>query len=285
MSRLLPALTVCCVIAIGGTAYSMLSDSAADRIGIPGKTTSAAKPVDEEAELLAARHSCSSEAIDAIVQKLRREADEKPKDARAARLLAHGLLDRVLQRNHLRGLAVGKPLYDTLPAELLADLDACALAITRARELGDTSAELFRLEAAMMSNRITGLGTALQWNGRIQAALAQAGELDPNDPHLQVALGLRKLLAPKLLGQDIDKALEHFEFAAKALQDDERPAMFAAMANFLQQKRQQAIAWLEQAAQRNPNNAFVRVVLARCKRGEENPFGRDVTEAEVNRAK
>jgi cytochrome c-type biogenesis protein CcmH/NrfG len=285
MSRLLPALTFCCVIAIGGTAYSMLGDGAADRIAIPGKTSSVAAPVNEEAELLAARHSCSSEAIDAIVDKLRNEAAANPKDAHPQHLLAHALLDRVLQRNHLRGLAVGKPLYDTLPTEIAADLDASAAAITRARELGDTTAELFRLEAAMMGNRITGLGTALQWNGRIQEALAQAGELDPNDPHLQVALGLRKLLAPKLLGQDIDKALEHFEFAAKALQDDERPAMFAAMANFLQQKRQQAIAWLEQAAQRNPHNAFVRVVLGRCKRGEENPFGRDVTAAEANSAK
>lgn len=285
MSRLLPALTFCCVIAIGGTAYSMLGDGAADRIAIPGKTTAAAKPVDEEAELLAARHSCSSEAIDAIADKLRNEAAANPKDAHRQHLLAHALLDRVLQRNHLRGLAVGKPLYETIPTEIAADLDASAAAIARARELGDTSAELFRLEAAMMGNRITGLGTALQWNGRIQEALAQAGELDPNDPHLQVALGLRKLLAPKLLGQDIGKALEHFEFAAKSLQDDERPAMFAAMANFLQQKRQQAIAWLEQAAQRNPNNAFVRVVLGRCKRGEENPFGRDVTAAEANSAK
>jgi tetratricopeptide (TPR) repeat protein len=126
---------------------------------------------------------------------------------------------------------------------------------------------------------------AMQWNSRIEEALRQAGARRQDDPQLHVALGLRNLLAPQLLGNDPDKALEHFEFAAKSLPDDERPAVFAAMASYLQHKRQQAIGWLDQAVQRNPNNTFARVVRSRLRAGEDDPFGRDVTAAEAAAAK
>jgi hypothetical protein len=76
-----------------------------------------------------------------------------------------------------------------------------------------------------------------------------------------------------LLGHDPERALEHFELAARALADDERPAVFAAMASYLQRKRLQAVAWLEQAVARNPKNSFARVVLQRVRRDEGDPFG------------
>ena len=44
------------------------------------------------------------------------------------------------------------------------------------------------------------------------------------------------------------------------------PAVFAAMASYLQQKRQQAIGWMEQAVAKNPQNRFARVVLQRRSR-------------------
>jgi hypothetical protein len=136
-----------------------------------------------------------------------------------------------------------------------------------------------------MSNQITGLVAAMQWNGRIQAALTKAAERGADDPRLHVALGLRRLLAPKLLGHDAEQALTHFEFAAELLQDDERPAVFAAMASYLQRKRQQALTWLQRAVERNPANTFARVVLERVRRDERDPFGRDVTTAEAATAK
>ena len=61
--------------------------------------------------------------------------------------------------------------------------------------------------------------------------------------------------------------------------------MFAAMASYLQKKRQQAIAWLERAVKKNPENKFARVMLRRLQRGEEAPFARKVTEAELTAAK
>jgi tetratricopeptide (TPR) repeat protein len=136
-----------------------------------------------------------------------------------------------------------------------------------------------------MGQHITGIGSALQWNARIEAALTAAGERLRDDPQLHTMLGLRKLLAPKLLGHDPQRALEHFEFAARALADDERPAVFAAMASYLQRKRLQAVTWLEQAVARNPQNVFARVVLQRVRRDEPEPFGRDVSEAEAAAAR
>jgi tetratricopeptide (TPR) repeat protein len=106
-----------------------------------------------------------------------------------------------------------------------------------------------------------------------------------DDPQLHVVMGLRLLMAPSLLGHDPERALEHFDFAARALADDERPAVFAAMASYLQRKRQQAVAWLEQAVARNPKNSFARVVLQRVRRDEGDPFGRDVSVAEAAASK
>ena len=57
------------------------------------------------------------------------------------------------------------------------------------------------------------------------------------------------------------------------------------MASHLQKKREVAIKWLEQAMQRNPNNKYARVVLKRLRDGEDDPFGRDVSEAEAQASK
>jgi hypothetical protein len=100
-----------------------------------------------------------------------------------------------------------------------------------------------------------------------------------------VALGVRKLLAPRLLGHDPEAALRHFEFAARSANGDDRPRVFAAMACYLLQKRQQAIAWMEQAVARNPDNPFARAVLRRLRRGEDDAFARDVSSAEATEAR
>ena len=288
MSRLLPAAIVCCAVAIGATTYSLLGSNAADGIEVPGANTpapGAAAASAASTELEQARRTCAQAALDALIAKWRAAVQATPTDRASWRLLAEALLERVLQRAHLRGIEVGTPLHETLPVEVAADLDAGTAAVVKARELGDDSGELFRIEAALMGHRITGLTTALQWNGKIQQALTKAAARAKDDPQLHIALGLRKRLVPKFLGQDPQKALEHFEFAARQLPDDERPAVFAAMASYLQQKREQAMRWLEQAVQRNPQNTFARVVLERVKRGEQDPFGRDVSAAEASGAK
>jgi len=287
-------IAILCVAALlAAAAYAALGNGPADDLDAPGRpaplpVATAAVPGstgDLGAALHAARRSGSAADLDRVVAAVAAAAQEQPDDAAILHKLAEAKLERVLLRSQLRGLVAGVPIYTELPPEVAADLEAGMAAAARARELGDDGADLYRIEAALMSHRITGLGSALQWNGRIQQALAAAAERAGNDPQLHVALGLRKLLAPPFLGQDPAQALRHFEFAAAALLDDERPAVFAAMASYVQKKQAQAVAWLERAVQRNPHNRFARAVLARLRAGEPDPFGRDVSAAEAGAAK
>lgn len=227
--------------------------------------------------LATARRSCDPQQLDRLIAAQAEQLHRTPTDAALLRLCAETRLERIVLGNQPRGMVVGKPLYDELPAAAARDIDEGLEMLMRARSLGDDSATNWRLEAALLGNRITGIGSALQWNGRIEQALSKAIEKDRDDPRLHLALGLRKLLAPRFLGHDPKDALTHFEFAAANLPDDERPRVFAAMAAWLQQKRQQAIHWLEQAVAVNPANTFARAVLARVRRGEDDPFGRDLS--------
>lgn len=284
MKRALPLLCLLAALGVAATGFSLLRADADATIAAPsGTPAGAADPSALRAALHAARRTCSIAALDQFVAEHCARCEAHPDDAEAWHLLALAHLERALMRSHDRGMRPGEPTFPQLPAELIADLDAGLDAAARARKLGDATGELFRIEAGLMSQRIIGLASALQWNGRIQEALRQAAEIAPDNPHLHVALGLRKLLAPRWLGHDPAQALAHFEFAAKALPGDERPAVFAAMASWQQQRRLAAIDWLEQATARNPENRFARVVLARLRAGEDDPFGRDLTPADGGR--
>ncbi|HEB52150.1 MAG TPA: hypothetical protein ENI87_02725 [bacterium] len=281
MSRIVPILSAVCVAGIGLTAWSRLAANGTE-IDIPTRARQPNEPATApEQALAAARRSCEMPPLDAIVTRLGAAAEAQPDKAESWHLLAEALLLRAQQRTHLRGIAVGRPVFAELPTAQQSDLERGLRAVATARELGDDSGDLDRIEAGLMSQRITGWASALQWNGRIAQALERAAGKTPDDPDLHVALGLRKLLAPRLLGHDPEKALEHFTFAARARADDERPAVFAGMACYLQRKRQLAITWLETAVARNPNNTFAKVVLSRLRRGEEAPFARDVTDEEA----
>jgi tetratricopeptide (TPR) repeat protein len=268
--------------AIGATGWALLGGAAPAPLVMPA-TPPAEAPVatTAAAALQAARRQCTAAALDAAVARCQARVATSPAAVESWRELAEALLERSLQRTHLRGIRVGTPLFDVLPPELAADLSAGLAAVARARELGDDGSDLYRIEAALMGQHITGLASALQWNPRIEAALGKAAERKPDDPRLHTLLGLRKLLAPRLFGHDARRALQHFEFAARSLHDDERPAVFAAMASHLQRQGEQAVAWLEQAVARNPRNTFARVVLRRLRGGDAEPFGRDVTAEEV----
>ncbi len=283
MTRVVPTLCLAAVLALGTTGWLMLRAGAV-HVEVPAQGATIATPPAAgtlAAALDAARRSCELPRVDAALAAIREACTREPDSAAHWHLLAKAHLERALLRSHDKAMVVGAPVFPQLPKELAEDLEAGLAAARRARELGDDDGDLFRIEAGLMAQHIVGLATALHWNGRIQDALRAAAERQRDNPHLHVVLGLRQLLAPKLLGHDPERALEHFEFAAKGLPDDERPSVFAAMASSLLRKRQQAIAWLERAVAKNPDNRFARVVLARLRAGEPEPFGRDVTDAEV----
>jgi hypothetical protein len=282
MTRVVPILCAAALLALGGTAWSMLR-TGGEHVAVPtdGPATTPAARDGLAAQLHDARRSCELPRVDAVLAAIAARCAAEPRVAAHWHLLAQAHLERALLRGHDKAMQVGAPTFPEQPPELKADLTAGLAAVRTARELGDEDGDLYRIEAGLMAQHIVGLSSAWEWNRKIQDALRAAGERDAHNPHLHVALGLRSLLAPKLLGHDPADALGHFEFAAKALPDDERPAVFAAMACSLLKRRQQAIEWLERAVGVNAHNRFARVVLARLRANEPEPFGRDVTDAEV----
>jgi tetratricopeptide (TPR) repeat protein len=280
MSRIISILCAACAIGIGFTAWSQLTTNATD-VTVPKGNPAPKKELvtDASEQLREARMACTLAALNGYIETFTKKASAKP-HKELWHNLAEAYLERALQRTHLHGMAPGEPTFEELPADFANDLKSGLDAVAKARELGDETGELFRIEAGLMSQHITGWRSALAWNGKIGAALKTAVNRIADDPQLHVALGLRKLFAPAFLGNDPAKALEHFEFADKT-DGDERPALFAAMASYLQKKRQQAITWLERAVKKNPKNKFARVVLGRLRRGEDKPFARNVTEEEL----
>ncbi|MEC7583555.1 MAG: hypothetical protein VYE77_04500 [Planctomycetota bacterium] len=272
------------LISLGGLCAAAYLVWNPDDIVVP---TEAAQTPREEAppriqELHAARYSCDMSLINAFIDEQRQLLAGNPEDTEAQRVCAEALLERVILRNLLEGMGVGKPIHEELPADSAADLEEGLRLVLAAREAGDTCSENYRIAAALMSNQITGFTSALKWNGKIVEAFQSAAAADPNNPALQMALAMRKLLAPRMLGHDARGSLAHFEHAAKGMPTDERPTLFAAMANMVLEEPDQAILKLEKAVEINPNNLFARAVLVRVRNGEPDPFGRDVTTAEID---
>jgi len=276
-------LFVVATVGIGAAAWSLVS------AGGHGQNIGPARPMTRAAielaeALKAARCRCSMEALDNVVVSGNAHIAAAPKDSGAWRLVAEAYLERAQQRIHLRGLRVGKPFFTELPEEFAGDIDAGLAAVTQAQLHGDDSSAIFRVKALLLSHQITSVFTALRYNGAIVRALGAASLRDAEAPELQIALGLRKLLSPEFFGHDAAGALAHFERAAGG-GDDERSSIYAGMACHLQGQRMLAIEWLERASASNPLNIFAKVVLARLRKEESDPFGRDVTPAEVSAAK
>jgi hypothetical protein len=150
MTRVVTALCITSVFALGLTAYALLGPSATDAIRppaapAPGPAGAAAAEPPLQAALRHARRTCSREALDDVVGRLRAALQVDDRDGATWRLLADALLERVLQRGHLLGMTIGEPVHKELPADLADDIDAGLSAAARARELGGDSASVYRI--------------------------------------------------------------------------------------------------------------------------------------------
>jgi hypothetical protein len=228
-----------------------------------------------DAELAELRLTGGGEAIDRHLARLEADAAGGAQPA-LLRRIAETRLERVLQRAQRKGLRVGEPVWADLPEPVRADVAAGLAALRAARERGDEHSESFRIEAGLLAQQIQGLASALRLNAQVDAALRRALELDPANARAHVALACRSLFAPRLLGHDPRRALDHLAAAVHALQRDERPLVFAAFAHHLLGDAGATLACLEQALARNPDNAYAREVLRRLRAGEARAFERDL---------
>lgn len=247
-----------------------------------GSTTQSAAAAEIEvaprSEALArARLTGELHVLDEFVAQQRAACGERDDDPECWRVLAEAHLERCLLRDRHRGMTVGEPTHEELPAANREDIDAGLAAADRALALGDTTADVHRIKAGLLSLRVTGFASALATRPAISAALARAEEIERGHPRVLVARGCEKLFAPnRLLGHDPRAARELLLAAADALPLDERPFVLAAMCEWLLARPDAAVTLLERATARNPNNVYAHAVLERLKANERDPFGRDV---------
>ncbi len=231
------------------------------------------------AVLATARRSYRIEDLDNFIAAQQTILSADPQDADGWRVLAEAYLERLFTRSADRGMRIGTPTYSELPATHRADIKAGLEAVEQAKRLAPDTGDTFRIEACLLAQQITGPLSAWQLNNKATAAISQATQLDPTNPRVHVAIGCRKLFAPKLLGQDPVAAQRLLLGAAAVLPLDERPLCFAALCAFLTGEPTKAEHLLEMTIERNPNNRFAREVLRRIRAGEAEPFARDRRDA------
>lgn len=243
---------------------------------VPDASTAVARRLEGRSQLVAeTRLSCDIDDLDGLVADQQELVEEDPTPENL-RVLAEAVYERILARDMRKGFKIGSFVDAASYAINRGDIELGLAAIRRAKKLGDTSAESDRLEAGLLSQSLTDLGAVFKTRAAIDAALQRALKKDPRNGHVHVALGCRLLFVPSWLGQDIDKAIEHFEFAARVLPNNERPCLFAAFGRYLQGARGACREWLEKARAKNPKHPFLLAVLARLAAGEDKPFERDL---------
>jgi hypothetical protein len=247
--------------------------------GAGSDTSHDAALVARRATLHAARRTCRLPPLDEFVleqELLVRETEDPALKGRHLHVLAEACLERIYCRNAHRGMTPGEALYARVPPAVADDVEDGLQALADARALGVELGDGYRVEAGLRTSLITGKLSAMSMKSKVTAAFKRATELDGENPRLHVGLGCRKLFAPRYLGQDLDKAMEHFVYACFKLPQDERPRIFASMTAYLTGDSDGALSWAEKAAALNENSAFAKAVLQRLKNGERDPFGRDL---------
>lgn len=236
-----------------------------------------AEEVEDRSRALAlARKSCRLEDLDAFVAQQRERAEAAVDDPVEWFVLGEAYHERAVMRDHRSGLKPGRQLHDELPPALARDIELGHAALDRSLELGYETSESWRLKTALLCAEITGLKSVLRIQAEATAALDRAYELDPKAPRVHMTIGCRKLFAPRMLGQDVEKALEHLLLAVEGCPLDERPCIFAALASHLSGDDARALELLDEARTRTPANAYAKEVRRRLAAGEEDPFERDV---------
>lgn len=227
-------------------------------------------------ELARARIAAEPSELDRFLDRQRALVAAAPTDAVQWRVLAETLLERISRAANHCGMKVGQPMFDALPDHVKSDVDEGLAAVLEARRLGDEDPDNARIESALLATQIVHWTSALRLDGQVRRALDAAFARDKNHARAHVALGLRKLLAPRMLGHDPEQALVHLSAAAEVLTLDERPCVMAAMACHLLERHEECVRWLSLAVSRNPNNRYAVEVLRRVRAGEDDAFGRPV---------
>jgi len=144
-------------------------------------------------------------------------------------------------------------------------VDKAIEAVQRSIQLNDKSAEAHSLLADLYGRKI-GLGNGMfagpKFGPKVKEENARAMALDDKNPRVWASLGRQYLMAPKMFGGDIPKAIENFQksLALDPAQDE----TWVWLSKAFQKRGDKAKARdaLQQALQLNPQSPFVKDTAA-----------------------
>jgi tetratricopeptide (TPR) repeat protein len=139
-------------------------------------------------------------------------------------------------------------------------LDDAITAVQRSISLNGKSADAHSLLADLYGRKIglDGFFAGIRYGSKVSDENKQALALDGNSPRAHASLGRQYLMAPKMFGGDLDKAIEEFRHATQL--DPTFDENFVWLAIACRKKRDAACAdkALQEALRFNPRSTFAK---------------------------
>lgn len=139
------------------------------------------------------------------------------------------------------------------------------LAVTdgeRAAQLAPNAADAHAQLAAIDSQEISGMTSAMRYGPRVNAELARALQLDPNNTLAYSVMGRRCLYAPAMFGGDTDKAIQDFQRAVRSDPRSDENYVWLAMAYWKKGNKAQAHQAMDEALRLNSRSRFAQQTQA-----------------------
>ena len=141
-------------------------------------------------------------------------------------------------------------------------LDQAVTDAARAVELSPNIADAHALVAAIDSQEISGMTSAMRYGPRVSAELARALALDPNNALAYSVMGRRCLYAPAMFGGDTEKAIQDFQRAVQSEPQSDENYVWLAMAYWKKGDKVRAHQAMDQALRLNGRSRFAQQVRA-----------------------
>jgi tetratricopeptide (TPR) repeat protein len=142
-----------------------------------------------------------------------------------------------------------------------AALDKAIEAVQRSLQLADKSADAHSLLADLYGRKIS-LGNAMfagpKFGPKVKEENAQAMALDDKNPRVWASLGRQYLLAPKMFGGDVSKAIESFQHSLASDPSQDETWVWLARAFEKQGDKTKAREAIQRAVTLNPDSSWVK---------------------------
>src|SRR3984893_3795219 len=218
--------------------------------------------------------SAADDPLGAAVEAARKTHDEKQLQALKAQLeqlIAQNSNDAGLYLDLARVQEYFLDVYEMRKDKKAAGeaIDKAIDAAQRSIQLNDKSGDAHSLLADLYGRKIS-LGNAMfagpKFGPKVKEENAKAMALDDNNPRVWASQGRQYLMAPKMFGGDVVKALESFQksLAIDSLQDE--TWVWLAKAIQKQGNKAKALQAVQRSLQLNPESPFAKATASELQR-------------------